>query len=60
MFCLLFVCLSIAFCWFFVVACGLSLVAANGCASLVAVRSLLLVATSLVAEHGPKDAYRLR
>lgn len=60
MFYLLFVYLFIAFCWFFIVACGLSLGAVNACSSLVAVRSLLFVATSLVAEHGLKDAYRLR
>ena len=60
MFYLLFVYLFIAFCWFFIVPCGLSLGSANGCSSLVAVCDLLFVVTSLVAEHGLKDAYRLR
>lgn len=52
MFCLLFVCLSIAFLLVLLLwHVGFRLVAANGCTSLVAVRSLLLVVTSLVAEH---------
>ena len=37
-------------CWVLVVACGLSLVAANGGYSLAAVLRLI-AATSLVAEH---------
>ena len=39
-------------CWVFITARGLSLVVASGGCSLAAVRGLLTVATSLVAEHG--------
>ena len=38
-------------CWVFVAVCGLSLVAASGDQSLVAVLGLLVTVSSLVAEH---------
>ena len=39
-------------CWVFIAACQLSLVAASGGFSLVAVHGLLAVVASLVAERG--------
>ena len=38
--------------WIFIVVYGLSLVVANGSYSLVLVHELLIVAASLIAEHG--------
>ena len=44
--------LFIWLCWVFVAARGLSLVAASGGYSFIAVRGLLIAVASLAAEHG--------